>query len=272
MKFVRCIIPIQQQIDQRRFDHFGTSVFLEIESRHVLVSAAHVFLDQNLWIFGEPRNVPLNEFSFAATSPDLATAKNDPVDIAFAELPNEIAQMLKDGGFAALQMSDTAYVARPSNDRAAFSGFPCTKSKLQVGLQQMRLQPVFLEGPLLSQDELTVAGYDPETSLAIPYRRQKQFDARAKMPITGMEPYGMSGGPIWRFDDNGQPWLAGIGFKFDEARTLLVGTKIEEVFALIQQQSIERWLANQAKPVRKLVFDLKTGRLETDTGEGSTPP
>ena len=245
MKFVRCIIPIQQQIDERRFDHFGTSVFLEIERRYVLVSAAHVFLDQNLWMFGEPRNVPLDEFAFAATSPDLATAKNDLVDVAFAELPNEIAQALKDGGFVPLQMSDTAYVSRPSDNRAAFSGFPCTKSKLQLGLQQMRLQPVFLEGPLLSQDELTFAGCDPETHLAIPYRRQKQFDARAKMPITGMEPYGMSGGPIWRFGNDGNPWLAGIGFKFDEAKALLVGTKIEEVFALIQQQSIERWLASR---------------------------
>jgi len=264
MKFIRCIIPIQQQIDERRFDHFGTSVLLEIEGRHMLVSAAHVFLERNLWMFGEPKNVPLEDIAFSATSPDLAAVRNDSIDVAFGELPADIAAMLKGSGFEPLQMNDTAYVARPSSDRAAFSGFPCSKAELQIGLQQMRLQPAFVEGPLISQAELVGAGYDPEANLAIPYRREKQFDGRAKKPITGMEPYGMSGGPIWRFGNDGEPWLAGIGFKFDEAKKLLVGTRIEEVFALIQQQSIERWLAKRTKPVRKLVLDPKTGSLQAE--------
>ncbi|MEO6994095.1 MAG: hypothetical protein ABI273_10720 [Lacunisphaera sp.] len=267
MKIVRCIVPIQQQIDRRRFDHFGSSVLLVVEGKHLLISAAHVFHGKDLWMFGEPENIPFDGISFHATSLDLASAQNDSADIAFAELPDEITQRLKNKGFEPLQMHDTAYISRPSNGRAAFSGFPCTKSDFQIGLQRMKLQPAFVEGSLLSSEELTAEGFEPETHLAIPYRRKEQVDHRTETRITGMEPQGMSGGPVWRFGVDGAPWLAGIGFKFDETREILVGTRIEEIFALLQQQSIERWLARRAMSVHKMVFNLKTGALEEDSGE-----
>lgn len=265
LQVVRTIIPIQQQVDERRFKQCGSSVLLAIEGRHVLISAAHVVLDDELWLFSEPRNIVLEEIEFSSTSPTFNSANEDSTNIAFAELPKGAAEMLHNFGFESLEMKDTAYVSRPSNGRAAFSGFPYSKSNLDARLQRMKLQPGFIEGTLLTHDELAAAGLEPDSHLAIPYRRKRQFDVRRKLQMTGVHPRGMSGGPVWRFGNDDKPWLAGIGFKFDEQRELLVGTRIDHVFALIQQQSIERWLAQHQKPIRKMIFDLKTGKLVEDS-------
>lgn len=256
MNFTRCIVPIQRQIDAKRFEQFGSGVLLKIAKRYLLVSAAHVILNDRLWIFGEPENTELNNVEFITTAPDLAGVKDDVADIGFGYLPEAVAQHLLANNFEFLPVDQTSYNFRKSTNRAAFSGFPCTKSKLRISAGEMILQPVFIEGELLSIKKLEEAGYDPDVHLATRYRRKEQFNAQTKERINGVDPYGMSGGPVWRFSESHEPWLAGIGTDYDSSQEMLKGTRFEAVLGLIQQQSVDEFIRSRSGTVETIIIDL----------------
>ena len=255
MNILRCIVPIQRQVDAKRFEQFGSGVLLKIEKRHLLVSAAHVILNDQLWIFGEPENTELNDVEFFTTAPDQAGVKDDVCDIGFGYLPDAIVQRLLDKNFEFLPVDQTSHRFRKSTRRAAFTGFPCTKSNLSIAAQRMVLQPVFIEAEMFAAEKLEELGYNPAIHLAIPYHRKKQYNGQTKERINGVDPYGMSGGPIWRFSEDRKLWLAGIGTEYDLSRRLLKGTRFDEVLGLIQQQSIESWIRNKSEKTELLVID-----------------
>jgi len=72
----------------------------------------------------------------------------------------------------------------------------CSKSKLRMAPEVMELRPVFIEGDLMSREELVRRGLNPGVHLAIHYDRDAQFDAQAQVRTNGIEPEGMSGGPF----------------------------------------------------------------------------
>lgn len=237
MNFLRCIVPIQRQVDRRRFEQFGSGVLLRIDKYHFLISAAHVVLNDQLWIFGEPQDTQLNDIEFHTTSPNLESIKDDEADFGFALLPQATVESISANGFEFLPLLHTAFRApKNSSNRAAFSGFPCSKSKLRVSAQQMALRPVFIESELLSAEELAQHGFDPAVHIAIRYERDVQFDARIQTRTNGVQPDGMSGGPIWRFSAERVPWLAGIGTDYDPVKRILRGTRFEDVLTQISQR------------------------------------
>lgn len=245
MNFARTIVPIQRQVDRRRFEQFGSGVLLKIERYRILISAAHVILHDRLWLFGEPQNIELNDIEFHTTAPNLAAVKDDEADVGFALLPEAVASSIVTNGFEFLSLARTAF--RPpvgSSNRAAFAGFPCSKSRLRMGPGLMELRPVIIEGELLGDEELDRRGLNPDVHLAIRYDRDTQFDALTKMRTNGIEPEGMSGGAIWRFSQERVPWLAGVGTNFDSRQRVLHGTRFEDVLTQISQRIIAGMVEN----------------------------
>lgn len=234
MHLPNCVIPIHKE-KRARLESFGSAVLLRALDYRVLVSGAHVLLDDPLWLPGKPKFVPLDLAGRVfATSADLDAAKKDRADLAYAVLNQTAADALEAQGCEFLSIAQTSFGKTLSTpERWVFSGYPWRKSNNRVVGQIVNTRMDVSERAI-PDAELVSHGLDARVHVAMHYPRKKMHHEGRR--VTGALPHGMSGGAIWHVGSDGVPILAAVATGYDAGKKNMNGTRINPLLFRIRDE------------------------------------
>ncbi len=222
------LIAINRQADRARLEHFGSGILVRLREHYFVLSAAHVFTSQKLWLPGKP-SMPLDEAGRTfATSPFDRTPHADHLDLGYVLLNAKAVAALTALGRTFLESTEWVLALPPLKTAVVtFVGMPCSKSKTIVGRQQLITTPTYIRSSALTAAEVTALGRDAKLHLAIHYDRERLSNDATGARVTGPLPEGMSGGPMWLVLPDGTPKLWAIGTDYDLQKQVLWGSKIQ---------------------------------------------
>ena len=234
MLLPNCVIPIHKE-KRGRLESFGSGVLLRALEYRMMVSAAHVLLDDPLWLPGKPRFVPLDSAGRVfATCPDLDAAKKDRADLAYTVLEETAAEALEAQGCEFLSIAQTSFgKAFPRPERWIFSGYPWRKSNNRVVGQIVNTRMDVMERAIPDED-LADFDLDARLHVAMHYARKKmQHEGRR---VIGALPHGMSGGAIWLVGQDSAPIVVAIATSYDSGKKVMSGTRINPLLFRIRDE------------------------------------
>ena len=231
---IECVIPLHHQVDHAKLESWGSGVLLRADEWRILASAAHVLLDDPIWLPAKPEFVPLDLAGrVVTTAPDLASARVDRKDVGYVLLNPRTAEMLEAQGLQFLSMANTSCLRElPPADRYIVSGYPCSKSSTMVSRQQIWNARMDALGEAISDAELVELGCNPMLHIAVRYDREA-LDYEGKR-VTGPLPKGMSGGAIWHVSSDNTLTLAGIVTDYEPGGKYIRGTRINPLLFRIR--------------------------------------
>jgi hypothetical protein len=234
---VDCLFPFFRVDETRdRPSVYGSGVLLKLPSRHLLLSAAHVFDEErgNIW-FSEGVVADGAKVEIHTSHPPEGKKSNDMLDVGVCAFPAEIAQRLESQGFKFIRAGDIDVNDASSEGRTyAFTGFPGSKqNSIDFRSRKMRLKPMEYSLGCRSPSTIAKDGFVPSIHIAAHFDRTAMMDGKGAR-ITAPEPFGMSGGGVWHRSSSGYS-LIGIGTEWDDRNKVLLGTRIGVLVSLIRR-------------------------------------
>ncbi|MBA9077533.1 hypothetical protein [Rufibacter quisquiliarum] len=226
---------------------FGTGFFIKISNKHFLITAAHVSDDKDIYILKDGSEL---RFAGKLTSVINEKRENDKFDFSFLELDeqsiiiaNEHFVFLEEN-ILLLNHSITDNIGKP---QYFLCGFPSSKTTWKYKTDKIITDPFLFT---TKTKELTKPiqdkGFVPEANIVLDYDKEKILTFGSNMILTGPDPYGISGCPLWFFPriltDNYIPdsnnlvlpvKLIGIMIEYHKDEKIMVGTRIDYVINLI---------------------------------------
>jgi hypothetical protein len=240
------VIPIFIPDDKGNPRILGSGVLLAIQERHFLVSAAHVFDENEMnstLYYPQGESLAILQGQVHKTQCDCR--ENDKVDIGFMELDsNSVENMPEPLEF--LSKDDLSLDDKPASGKLyVASGFPYTTNKgiAYKDRAALTLRPTMLCHTTTPADSKTCAemekhGFACDKNIFLKYDRKNTADKNHEKKMAP-SPTGVSGGGLWLSIDmpnkKYKKKLVGIGIEFLEKHNVIIGTRIELVLRGIRQ-------------------------------------
>lgn len=184
-------------------EQFGTGVFLNIGDSYFLVTAAHV-LDENkdstLYIPGNKSGnlVILEGDSFKSVA-DGGNRDNDRTDVGVVALKPSLIEEIDPNSFLPVSRTDVDDIGKRTEVYIAM-GYPAKKNEnLNLVRKTFKRRPACYTANILPDAKLDEVCVHRGSHLLLAFNKKHSRDTTGR-DITAPDPYGMSGGPLWRFD------------------------------------------------------------------------
>ena len=221
----------------------GSGFLLKIKEKTILVTAAHVLEargDLQLQIPGQTRIVPFGGTAYSTGFSHAASSATPEPDVAFMVLDTDT--MVERPSTATLKPEDLGVDDLP-DDRTAygFVGFPGSENEPLPDFRFPR-NSYYYGGQPAGKDRYERLDYDPRTHFIMAFERERMFDREVGRYITVSEPYGMSGGPVFKLGtfeeiDGGaaRPRVIALAIQWWQKLDVLVGVRIGLLTESIRQ-------------------------------------
>lgn len=184
-------------------EQFGTGVFLNVGDHYFLVTAAHVLDDNKDSTLYIPSNksgvlVTLEGASFKSIA-DGGDRNNDRTDVGVVMLKPDLVDEIRRGSFLPVAMADVDDIGKQGDIYIAM-GYPAKKNEqVDLAKKTFKRSPASYTANILPDEKLSAIGVQRGSHLLLAFKKRHSRDTTGK-DITAPDPYGMSGGPLWRFD------------------------------------------------------------------------
>jgi hypothetical protein len=242
------LCPIYAASDRERPELIGSGTLLDFGKARLLVTAAHVhdWYTANkveLYTFGVadgvPKQVQIPQPFIKTDPPASGKRADDKFDFAFVRLDDETAnQIAALRYFLPFSLIDANDRLQPKA-RYMFTGYPLSREKTNYGKRKVAPKPYSLTEVTAGTTRMAELGFHPEIHIAVQFNRDQVQDDDGK-PAHFPSAKGMSGGPVWRGDDDSKQWLkttpvrlVGIGIEDRENDSLMIAVRIHLITAAI---------------------------------------
>jgi hypothetical protein len=225
-----CLVPILCSEDRHTFDVIGSSVLVEFNENKYLISAAHVFKNENLIYYfpGIQNLVPLLGPSIQMTS----NFKEDRHDIKIISISDKLFEEFKTFNPIKVRESDAKRILEPETNVVLF-GFPNSRNrKFRRYIKKFSIQA--LTNTTADNNWYILEGYDTSLHILIHYNKRINFTAD-NIQVDFPDPHGISGGGIWKlflqknYLNSKNNYLVGIVIEKSKNHKFIVGIKLEYV-------------------------------------------
>lgn len=214
-----CVVPLCYQKRGDSVTLFGSSVYISVEGRYFLLTAAHVFIDTPSALL-----LPREDDFITIPTTDFVADKNDSIDIAVCELASPLSR------FQPLSINQFInYRLAPSNMKLIAVGYPGTKTDSFAGSAKSILKK-YVSNESDKQTYVDLKATVAE-NIVIDFDKNKVM-SRDAMERTFPNPNGMSGGGLFWMHKEGllrrtEPKLVGILTRWDaRQKKYMVSTQI----------------------------------------------
>jgi hypothetical protein len=222
----------------------GSGVLLKLGNRHFLFTAAHV-LDESksstLYFAGNDDLIELIAAKSFRTSAPSGNRKDDKYDIAYLELDEQYVAQSSRYGFLSGASVDPNDLP---NSRKFYSyiGFPHSKASVIPDVRKFKPKMYSYSSNSPSEALYALLGFSTLTHVLVNFdkERVKAYDGQI---LTFPDPWGMSGGGVWRLADlsklssrSFEPALVGIAIEYHKDQKILAATKIAFVLESVRKQ------------------------------------
>ncbi len=244
---INAVRPIYGASENEEPFHIGSSVLLKVEPLYFFVTAAHV-IDFNekttLYIGGEKNLFQIEGECYITRSGDKQRT-NDKYDVAFMNFSDDILNQLGNIRFILPHEIDKNDI--PSRGKAYLAlGYPSSKNKSYSHYQKkVKLDPLIFTGNSAESYSYSNLGVSNNTHILIKFHKQKVKDEHGKK-MQAPDPYGMSGGGLWRLIDfrnvesigsnSLNAKLVGILIEWHKTEALMVALRLNLVIDAIRQK------------------------------------
>lgn len=213
----------------------GSSILFQVADHKFLISAAHVFDQEDETIYFSKGNVLVlaSVQVYSTPKPDNDRSK-DKIDIAIMQLPEEVATSLDPSlKFLSPDDLDTNDLNGP-NKKYSFTGYPATKAKPNFVLKKIKTTSVEYSLNPVPTSKFDEAGWNVGLHVVGEFDIENMAYADGKR-ITAPQPNGISGGPVWvKHPPYDEYKLVGIGIEWDKKHCMMVGVRIGAAITMIQ--------------------------------------
>jgi hypothetical protein len=234
------VCPIYSQDDKNDVVLWGSAVLIKIADCYFLVTAAHVLLrsqTNTLFIWGNDGLVVLEGNSH---STPLELAENSKIEFSFMKLSHSLVSELKSFEFLDISNVEPNDLNHPKK-LYTFVGYPCTQNKPKFYNHSIK-RSIFI----YTSNSLDLTVYKrldllASSHLVVGFEKKKgvnQQNRNTTMP----DPFGMSGGGVWRLMSYSglsldfTPKLVGIGLEYHENGKCLVALRIAIILEAIKRE------------------------------------
>jgi hypothetical protein len=189
---------------------------------------------------GQTRIVPFGGTAYLTGFRQAASSVSSEPDVAFMVL--DANAMVEQPGTATLTPEDLGVDDLP-DDRTAygFVGFPGSENELLPDFRFPR-NSCYYGGQPAGKDRYERLEFDPRTHFIMAFERERMFDREAGRYVAVSEPYGMSGGPVFKlgaFEEiagqSARPRVIALAIQWWQKLDALVGVRIGLVTESIRQ-------------------------------------
>lgn len=210
---------------------YGNGVLVEIDSRHFILSAAHVLEERDdLWIpVGDNLIIPGGKIKY---SNFIETREKDSVDIGIMELDSSTVSELK--SYYSFLPKDNILFPHVTNEKLlyTFLGYPKSFSKYSPIMESFHSRLFFHNNLPAPEQVYLKLNRNSNENIIIKYDRQSSLNIRKEMLTNGPDLYGMSGCGLWFTNPSdsykiSEPKLIAIMTDWPTRdRSVVVGTKM----------------------------------------------
>jgi hypothetical protein len=238
------VIPIFIPDNKSKPRILGSGTLLAIENKHFLISAAHVF-DENetgttLYF---PQENSISEINGEVYKTRCACREYDKIDLAFMPLDSDVVGKMPEN-LKFLKLDDLLLDDTPHNGKFySVTGYPFTTNKRIAYKNKSTLKSTILcHLALAAKPEkykfLKKLGFTTDTHIFLEYDRKNIMNSN-KEKKTAPLPHGISGGGMWlNVDLNAKDYvkkLIAIGIEYKAEYKVLIGTRIELILTMISK-------------------------------------
>lgn len=220
----------------------GSGFLLGIAGHTLLVTAAHVVDERHvctLQIPGATRIVPFGGTVYSTGPREKVRDPDYGLDIALFDL--DLSAMLEQPATPVLAVSDLDPSDLPARQTAyGFVGFPGSENEALPG-HRFQIASTYYGGEPANQSKYDILGYDPRTHFIMMFEKQRMIDPDGR-EVEVPEPFGMSGGPVWRLGtfpeiDNAtaEPKVIAVTVEWAPKANCLVGVRMSLVLEAMRQ-------------------------------------
>lgn len=200
----RCTCQIFSEENQE-FKPCASGVFIELEEKWFLFTAAHVFDNENeiLWVrMGSKKFIKLQG---NITVNEVINRKNDNIDLGIMELYSQTINYLKES-FIPITKNELGINSEIKllPDYLVF-GYPVTKSKVNSFKNTIKISPFVYNTIPAVEDIYSKLQYDKAQNILLKYDKKNFYNYESNSFSVGPDPYGISGGGVWHVAMNINP-------------------------------------------------------------------
>jgi hypothetical protein len=201
-KLLKHMSAIYRVDPYHRPEQFGTGVYLCICDHYFLLTAAHVLDDltnSTLYIAGYTTNelIALEGESLRSVTDD-GSRDNDRSDIGICRLGPDLVTKIGAESFLPVSMVDVDDTGDAGATYIAM-GYPAKKNtRLNYENKSVKRHPFSYTTKVLVNNELIKMGFHNSSHILVGYKKRHSRDSSGR-DTTAPNPFGMSGGPLWRF-------------------------------------------------------------------------
>jgi len=246
-QFKASIREVYGQSEKQQLDHIGSCVFLSINSKKYLLTAAHItdrFEDTPLYIHGAANKLVRIQGEFLSVKKPESGRDADHYDFAWAHLSNQLIELCGENDFIP-EEKFTEGTESPKDRIYLALGYPCSKNKPNTHERTITPRYFPYAGVVKSDEslckELGVLGID-HLFLEYDFKHSKNENADL---INSINPRGLSGGALvdmgtfsdwYKSTDKLTGKLAGMLIEMHKAHNVIVAVKISKIVNLIKQE------------------------------------
>ena len=221
----------------------GSGVLAKFGNRHFVLTAAHV-LDENqfstMYFAGDDHLIELTGTKCFCSCSPTGVRKDDKYDVGFIELDDRYVAQSSRYSFVSSMSIDSNDIPHPRKFYS-YIGFPHSKAAVIPTTREFKPKMYsYTSNP--SEDAVYASlGFSKQTHLLVHFSRKKVI-AHTEELFTFPEPWGMSGGGVWRLANlsklNSQsfvPALVGIAIEYHEKYEALAAVKIAFVLEALRK-------------------------------------
>ncbi len=233
--------------DRSRPDQVGSGVFIAVDEREFVVTAAHVFEsgfqkvgfgyldDQGFHVFGSV-GVPIltARAQSGGGNPQTAIYK-DELDLAIIEPDAKTLEALY-AHYRPFELRSCSF--DPGATSGVVTGWPSRKNKYNAYKRQYEFDTCYhIQCPILSVEQTRTAGLNPDIFIALSADKKKDFalPSGERLHLPNLE--GMSGGGFWvnSFDPQKGWSLAGVLVEDDAPKRMLKVIRASHIWTPLRQ-------------------------------------
>lgn len=222
--------------DEGRPDVLGTAFIVAVGHFRFIVTAAHVVEAGNSSALRFGRGIVANPGSVKVVTsgmPPSGRRVDDRVDLAVWQADEQLTAALLAQGTHPIEIESIGVGdLAESGDHYVFSGYPASRTRTNRATREIDPGPVSANCLAVVDDRLVDLGLHRTTHIIGAFDRRRMANLQGQQ-ITAPEPWGMSGGPVWKIQGN-DCCLVGVGIEYLEGSNVLVATRLGAVVALLR--------------------------------------
>ena len=231
---------------ERSLESKGSGFFIRYFGKVLFVTASHVTDELklgNLYIPTVEGRIDSLGGQFFHTRASASAPGIDRVDLAFIELPDELAKLLPADNVYTVSDWDDKNMAGP-NSHYLLCGWPAKRNQPNYrNHKQLPHAPISYRDLCLPSSQYQALGISPQTHYALHFDQKRALDGDGRR-IQPPQLYGVSGGPLFFFHRYRSamdgltipmPKLVGVAIEWRRPEQAVIATRISLLLALLNR-------------------------------------